>query len=194
MLEKFKPLHVANTHSPTRRCHVRLRERNTNPKRRGLAARRGVRPGPRARCERVTRLGAQRVGSAPPPATRPALRCFLARRRGPALPRGAPRLLGAALLHRPPPSRVPLPTACAVRSRLGTHLWLRPAQQQSYLSVTSSRENRRSPHVLPRQESVKNFAQRGPRLQATSSSAILSARIARVPFVTLRFPPHVRPQ
>lgn len=142
----------------------------------------------------MTRLGAQRVGSAPPPATRPALRCFLARRRGPALPRGAPRLLGAALLHRPAPSRVPLPTACAVRSRLGTHLWLRPAQQQSYLSVTSSRENRRSPHVLLRQESVKNFAQRGPRLQATSSSAILSARIARVPFVTLRFPPHVRPQ
>lgn len=188
MLEKFKPLHVANTHSPTRRCHVRLRERNTNPERRGLAARRGVRPGPRARCERVTRLGAQRDGSAPPPAMRPALRCFLARRRGPALPRGAPRLLGAALLH------PPLPTACAVRSRLGTHLWLRPAQQQSYLSVTSSRENRRSPHVLPRQESVKNFAQRGPRLQATSSSAILSARIARVPFVTLRFPPHVRPQ
>lgn len=107
MLEKFKPLHVANTHSPTRRCHVRLRERNTNPKRRGLAARRGVRPGPRARCERVTRLGAQRVGSAPPPATRPALRCFLARRRGPALPRGAPRLLGAALLHPPPVARAP---------------------------------------------------------------------------------------
>lgn len=111
MLEKFKPLHVANTHSPTRRCHVRLRERNTNPKRRGLAARRGVRPGPRARCERVTRLGAQRVGSAAPPATRPALRCFLARRRGPALPRGAPRLLGAALLH------PPLRRACPSRPR-----------------------------------------------------------------------------